>query len=201
MNVDKDRRDILKILIGTSVSLGLGGITVPLVGALIGGKANLVKPSPYGHIEVMLCEDPPRCPDDFSVTVSEIRNASAEGRPLFRLIKKGTMAIPTVFGIVKIDQREYPVAYNIVCTHFGCPVNQSGPADNMVGFFCPCHGSSFSIDRDPASPTFLAALRIAGPAPRPLRPVKVVAARGGELLEPGAPLLDGDVIYAVKAYV
>ncbi len=201
MNVNRDRRDILKILIGTSVTLGFGGITVPLVGALVGSRAGLVKPSPYGHIEVPLCESPPQCPDELGVSVADVRRASAEGRHVFKLLRKGTMAIPVVFGIVKVDQREYPVAYNIVCTHFGCPVNPSGPADNLVGFFCPCHGSTFNIDRDPTSRTFLAALKVAGPAPRPLRPVKVVAVRGGELLEPGTSLLDGDYIYAVKAYV
>ncbi len=66
------------------------------------------------------------------------------------------------------------VAYAGTCTHTGCAVTEWN--DKALHFVCPCHLSEFN----PAS----AALRITGPAPRPLPalPLKIEA---GKLLVAG----------------
>ncbi len=186
--VDQDRRNVLKFFIGSSVALSLGALTVPLVGSVVNTK-NLASSSGYGSVEVVLCEDVDRCPEEYSVSIAELSKG-----PKFMLLKKGTMAIPAVFGLVKAeDGREYPAAYNIICTHFGCPVNPVG-ARYLSGFACPCHGSFFTICKNPngceeagGRRQFLEAYITGGPAPRSLRPI-VVKVRG-------------DRVYALKAYI
>jgi Rieske Fe-S protein len=66
------------------------------------------------------------------------------------------------------------LAYAGTCTHTGCAVTEWN--DKVLHFVCPCHLSEF----DPAR----AALRVAGPAPRPLPalPLKIEA---GKLLVAG----------------
>jgi ubiquinol-cytochrome c reductase iron-sulfur subunit/cytochrome b6-f complex iron-sulfur subunit len=180
--VDEDRRNVLKFFIGSSVALSLGALTTPLVGSVINAKA--LKEG-YGSIEVVLCENVDNCPEEYSVPISELRQG-----PKFVLLKKGNTAIPAVFGLVKAtDGKDYPVAYNTVCTHFGCPVNPTG-GKYLMGFACPCHGSFFTICNNPNGcdgRPFLEAYVSGGPAPRPLRPIKVV--------------VKGDRVYAVKAYI
>jgi len=196
--VDENRRNVLKFFIGSSVALSLGALTTPLVGSVINAKALALK-GEYSSVEVVLCENVDNCPEEYSVPISELR----EG-PKFVLLKKGNMAIPAVFGLVKAtDGKEYPAAYNTVCTHFGCPVNPRG-GKYLTGFGCPCHGSTFLICPDPngcpenaeecaKNPDqckrlpFLEARVTGGPAPRPLRPIKVA--------------VKGDRVYAVKAYI
>jgi cytochrome b6-f complex iron-sulfur subunit len=180
--VDEDRRNVLKFFIGSSVALSLGALTTPLVGSVINAKA--LKEG-YGSIEVVLCENVDNCPEEYSVPISELRQG-----PKFVLLKKGNTAIPAVFGLVKAtDGKDYPVAYNTVCTHFGCPVNPTG-GKYLMGFACPCHGSFFTICNNPNGcdgRPFLEAYVSGGPAPRPLRPIKVA--------------VKGDRVYAVKAYI
>jgi len=195
--VNEDRRNVIKIFIGSSVALSLGALTTPLVGSVINAKALALK-GEYSSIEVVLCENVDNCPEEYSVPISELRQG-----PKFVLLKKGNMAIPAVFGLVKAtDGKEYPAAYNTVCTHFGCPVNPTG-GKYLMGFACPCHGSFFTICNNPngcpadeecaKNPDkckrwpFLEAYVSSGPAPRSLRPIKVV--------------VKGDRIYAVKAYI
>ncbi len=196
--MNEDRRNVLKIFIGSSVALSLGALTAPLVGSVINAKALALK-GEYSSVEVVLCENVDNCPEEYSVPISELRQG-----PKFVLLKKGNMAIPAVFGLVKAtDGKEYPVAYNTVCTHFGCPVNPTG-GKYLMGFACPCHGSFFNICPDPngcvenpdecaKNPDkckrwpFLEAYVSGGPAPRSLRPIKVA--------------VKGDRVYAVKAYI
>lgn len=196
--MNEDRRNVLKIFIGSSVALSLGALTAPLVGSVINTKALALK-GEYSSVEVVLCENVDNCPEEYSVPISELRQG-----PKFVLLKKGNMAIPAVFGLVKAtDGKEYPVAYNTVCTHFGCPVNPTG-GKYLMGFACPCHGSFFNICPDPngcvenpdecaKNPDkckrwpFLEAYVSGGPAPRSLRPIKVA--------------VKGDRVYAVKAYI
>ena len=196
--VDENRRNVLKIFIGSSVALSLGALTTPLVGSVINAKALALKEN-YASVEVVLCENVDNCPEEYSVPISELKQG-----PKFVLLKKGNMAIPAVFGLVKAtDGKEYPAAYNTVCTHFGCPVNPTG-GKYLMGFACPCHGSTFLICPNPngcpeneeecaKNPDkckrwpFLEAYVSGGPAPRPLRPIKVA--------------VKGDRVYAVKAYI
>jgi len=182
--VDENRRNVLKFFIGSSVALSLGALTTPLVGSVINAKALALK-GEYSSVEVVLCENVDNCPEEYSVPISELRQG-----PKFVLLKKGNTAIPAVFGLVKAtDGKEYPVAYNTVCTHFGCPVNPTG-GKYLMGFACPCHGSFFTICNNPNGcdgRPFLEAYVSGGPAPRPLRPIKVA--------------VKGDRVYAVKAYI
>jgi len=182
--VDENRRNVLKFFIGSSVALSLGALTTPLVGSVINTKALALK-GEYSSVEVVLCENVDNCPEENSVPISELRQG-----PKVVLLKKGNMAIPAVFGLVKAtDGKEYPAAYNTVCVHFGCPVNPTG-GKYLMGFGCPCHGSFFNICNNPNGcdgRPFLEAYVSGGPAPRSLRPIKVV--------------VKGDRVYAVKAYI
>ena len=51
------------------------------------------------------------------------------------------------------------VAFSAICTHKGCPVKPDG-----AEFACPCHGSRYDSATGEVT---------AGPAPRPLDPIKV----------------------------
>jgi cytochrome b6-f complex iron-sulfur subunit len=57
--------------------------------------------------------------------------------------------------IYVVKDREGVFAESAVCTHLGCLTR---PNPNEDGFFCPCHGSRFSLDGKVLD----------GPAPRPL---------------------------------
>jgi ubiquinol-cytochrome c reductase iron-sulfur subunit/cytochrome b6-f complex iron-sulfur subunit len=181
--VDENRRETLKIFIGATAALGIGALTTPLVGSLINVKEMKAKAA-HGSIEVVLCESVDNCPEEYSVPIDELRKG-----PKFVLLKKGTMAIPAVFGLVNVGGKEYPVAYNTVCTHFGCPVNPSG-GKYLIGFSCPCHGTQFIICTNPNGcdgHAFLEAYVSAGPAPQSLRPIKVA--------------VKGDRVYALRAVI
>jgi cytochrome b6-f complex iron-sulfur subunit len=67
-------------------------------------------------------------------------------------------------------------AISIICTHLGCIVK---PTAN--GFECPCHGSAFARDG--------AVTR--GPAPRPLRWVRVTTAGGQVVVDESATVPSG----------
>jgi cytochrome b6-f complex iron-sulfur subunit len=54
-------------------------------------------------------------------------------------------------------------AYSARCTHLGCIVKYEHEAPGPPRFACHCHGSVFDINGK----------NIAGPAPRPLTPMKV----------------------------
>ena len=188
--VDEGRRSILRIFIGLAASLGAASLTVAPIAALLTNRIKYVAPAPTGAIEVTLCEDVENCPEEYSVPIHELRRG-----PVFKLLRKDTLAIPVVFGLVQTpDGREFAAAYNIVCTHFGCPVNPTG-SPYLSGFACPCHGSVFTICTNPDGcdtphgfrAAFLEAYVSGGPAPRSLRPVKVI--------------VKGDRVYAVKAYI
>ncbi|MGC9119425.1 MAG: ubiquinol-cytochrome c reductase iron-sulfur subunit [Thermoproteus sp.] len=179
------RREAIKLLIGSSVALGVGAVTTPLAALLSFHRADVVK-SGYASVEVVLCESVDNCPDQYSVPISEL-----EQGPKFVLLQKGSLAIPAVFGLVRAtDGKLYPAAYNIVCTHFGCPVNPLG-GPYLSGFGCPCHGAVYQICADPKGcpngASFLEAAVVAGPAPRALRPIKVA--------------VKGDRVYALRAYI
>jgi len=188
--VDEGRRAVIKISIGFAAALSAAAFTVAPIGTVLANRVKYVKPAPTGSIEVTLCEDVEKCPEEYSVPLYELKKG-----PVFKLLRKDTLAIPVVFGLVKgTDGREYAAAYNIVCTHFGCPVNPVG-SPYLSGFACPCHGSFFTICGDPNGcdtphgfkAAFLEAYVSGGPAARSLRPVKVV--------------VKGDRVYAVKAYI
>jgi cytochrome b6-f complex iron-sulfur subunit len=58
-------------------------------------------------------------------------------------------------------------ALSMVCTHLGCTVDAS-----PNGFVCPCHGSRYD----------LAGGLLAGPAGRPLKPLRVETTAGDKLV-------------------
>jgi len=75
--------------------------------------------------------------------------------------------------LVRLGQSDV-AAFSRVCTHAGCLVQYDESARLLV---CPCHGAEFDPSRQ-AEP-------IAGPAPTPLSPVRVVVDRAtGEVVAP-----------------
>jgi len=63
--------------------------------------------------------------------------------PLQRQVSDGWVAgmAPLVVYIVRLTESEV-VAYDIHCTHLGCPLSYSSGSGSFV---CPCHGGSFDI--------------------------------------------------------
>lgn len=184
------RRTAVKILLGTATALCVGMAATALGGFLVGEDAKYIKPAPTGAIRVVLCQTVDACPDEYSVDLSQL-----EGGPIFKLLQRGTMTIPAVFGLVRSsDSKEYPAAYVPICTHFGCPVNYLKQGRYLSAFSCPCHGSYFVICNELkgcqtgyGTAKFLEAYVAAGPAPRSLRPI-VVGIRGTR-------------VYALEAYI
>ena len=60
-------------------------------------------------------------------------------------------------------------ALSSVCTHLGCITRYQPDRDQIA---CPCHGSRFAMDGEV----------VAGPAPRPLRWLKMALSDKGEIL-------------------
>lgn len=60
-------------------------------------------------------------------------------------------------------------ALSSVCTHLGC-ITRYVPDENVIA--CPCHGSRFGLDGEV----------LEGPAPRPLRCLRMVLSERGEIL-------------------
>jgi Rieske Fe-S protein len=60
-------------------------------------------------------------------------------------------------------------AFSSICTHMSCPVSQI--QNGLI--MCPCHGSEYKISDGSV---------VAGPAPRPLPPVKIKVS-GGQVLQ------------------
>ena len=74
---------------------------------------------------------------------------------IFKVNKDPVIVVHTRTGQYK--------AFNARCTHLGCVV-QYLPDEDPPHFGCNCHGSEFDIN----------GRNIAGPAPRPLTPYKVI---------------------------
>ena len=72
-------------------------------------------------------------------------------------------------------------AISIICTHLGCIVKPSA-----TGFDCPCHGSGFAPDGSV----------VRGPAPQPLRWVKVVVSGATVVVDEGATVPSGTKVSA-----
>ncbi len=71
-------------------------------------------------------------------------------------------------GKIRIVSTEEGIgALSLVCTHLGCIVKES-----TNGFDCPCHGSKFSVEGRVTG----------GPAPRPLRWLRISQSPSGVLL-------------------
>ncbi|ABO09329.1 QcrA and Rieske domain-containing protein [Pyrobaculum calidifontis] len=174
--VDENRRNTIKILIGTTAAVGAGMLATPLVASIIDGRAGYVKPETTGAVKVEICKDVNSCPKELGVPLDELRNG-----PVFKLIRVNSMAIPAVFGLIRAtDGKEYPAAYVAICTHFGCPLNVMG-GKYLTGFNCPCHGSVFTVCNKPegcGNARFLEMYVSGGPAVRSLRSI-VVAVKDG----------------------
>jgi len=74
--------------------------------------------------------------------------------------------IPTIPALIIHDESGFS-AISLVCTHLGCTVESK--AD---GFACPCHGSLYAKDGNV----------VRGPAPKPLRALRVETTANGHLI-------------------
>jgi cytochrome b6-f complex iron-sulfur subunit len=72
-------------------------------------------------------------------------------------------------GIYLVRDAEGFYALNATCTHLGC-LTAWDPDLNQIA--CPCHGSKFSRD----------GVKVAGPAPKPLRWLKTWLSEDGDLM-------------------
>jgi len=192
--VDEGRRNTLKFLLGVCTAAGVAiSIPPPLLSVLSHyGEAPSLDAYPY----VSFCSEDKieECP---YVNLSDVVDAVSQGNGLFRVITKGTIAVPAVFGVVVASNgKRYVIAFNEVCTHFGCPVSPVVNNGQLSLLACPCHGSQFQVITDPSDPAFLGTRVIAGPAPRPLRPVKIYPVDFDEI-----NTKTGGRIYVLGAYI
>jgi Rieske Fe-S protein len=76
----------------------------------------------------------------------------------------GTIVAATKTVITQPAAGEFK-AFSSICTHMSCPVSQI--QNGLI--MCPCHGSEYKISDGSV---------VAGPAPRPLPPVKIKVSGG-----------------------
>jgi Rieske Fe-S protein len=81
------------------------------------------------------------------------------------LFEQPASGLPAILVRLAKDQL---VAYEAICTHAKCVVSFD-PDRRLI--ICPCHGAEFDPSRNAAV--------VAGPAPRPLPPIKVRVDRDG----------------------
>jgi len=79
----------------------------------------------------------------------------------------GGLILPTARIVLSRSSNGTVHGFSAVCTHQGCTVTSI--RNGMIG--CPCHGSRFDAQTGAV---------LAGPAPRPLPPIRVVI-RDGEI--------------------
>ena len=80
----------------------------------------------------------------------------------------GTAFVPPGRSVALFRDAEGVFAISTICTHLGCIVKNTAE-----GFECPCHGSRFTADGSVAK----------GPAPKPLRWLKVSAVAAGFIVD------------------
>lgn len=93
----------------------------------------------------------------------------------------GTAFVPPGRSMAVFRDAEGVFAISTVCTHLGCIVRPT--AD---GFECPCHGSRFAADGSVTQ----------GPAPQPLRWLKVSSSGGGWVVDEAAIVPPGTKVNA-----
>ncbi len=117
-------------------------------------------PLAYGILRYLI---PPLSPEEGSgISIGSLASIPLvqNGVKLLRINKKGVF-------IYKDDSGQL-TAFSAMCTHLGCLVEYHPEAHQ---FKCNCHGSVFDITGK----------NIAGPAPRPLPPYRVVV-RGDDVI-------------------
>lgn len=89
-----------------------------------------------------------------TIRVASVSDIALNSAKIVRFNKDPVIVVHTQGGQFK--------AFSARCTHLGCVV-QFKPDEGAPHFSCNCHGSQFDINGK----------NIAGPAPRPLTPLKV----------------------------
>jgi menaquinol-cytochrome c reductase iron-sulfur subunit len=126
---------------------GIGALIAALVGIPVVGFAAMpffrARTAPQLLPEMV----PPTIRSDVWSAAGELDEyAIAEPQlvPLQRQISDGWVAgmAPAVVYLVRLTESEV-VAYDIHCTHLGCPLSYSSGSGSFV---CPCHGGSFDIN-------------------------------------------------------
>ena len=93
----------------------------------------------------------------------------------------GTAFVPPGRSMAIFQDAEGVFAISTVCTHLGCIVKPTAE-----GFECPCHGSRFAADGSVTR----------GPAPQPLRWLKVSASGGQWVVDEAATVPSGTKVNA-----
>lgn len=93
----------------------------------------------------------------------------------------GTAFVPTGRSMAVFKDDEGVFAISTVCTHLGCIVNPT-----TEGFECPCHGSRFAADGSVTR----------GPAPQPLRWLKVSSSGSQWIVDEAASVPAGTKVNA-----
>ena len=141
---DPTKRDLLKLVTGSAVLIGVGAIAWPLIDSMSPAKDVLalssvevdLAPVPEGQAITVVWRGKPIFVR--SRTGQEIKEA--EDTPLNQLIDPQSDA-----ARVKPGKEKWLVVIGI-CTHLGCvPLGNklSDPRGDFGGWFCPCHGSQY----------------------------------------------------------
>lgn len=93
----------------------------------------------------------------------------------------GEAFVPPDRAVAVFKDAEGVYAISTICTHLGCVVKA-----HPDGFECPCHGSRFQADGAVSK----------GPAPRPLKWLKVTTADGGFHIDEGKDVPPGTRVKA-----
>ena len=141
---DPTKRDLLKLVTGSAVVIGMGAIAWPLIDSMSPAKDVLalssvevdLAPVPEGQAITVVWRGKPIFVR--SRTGQEIKEA--EDTPLNQLIDPQSDV-----DRVKPGKEKWLVVIGI-CTHLGCvPLGNklSDPRGDFGGWFCPCHGSQY----------------------------------------------------------
>lgn len=141
---DPTKRDMLKLVTGSAVAIGVGALAWPLIDSMNPAKDVLalssvevdLAPVPEGQAITVVWRGKPIFVR--SRTAKEIKEA--EDVPLNQLIDPQADS-----ARVKPGKEKWLVVIGI-CTHLGCvPLGNktTDPRGDWGGWFCPCHGSQY----------------------------------------------------------
>lgn len=137
----------------------IGALIAVIVGIPVAGFASVPFFRARTPIRVISDAVPPTLRSDAWVSAGQLDDFDV-GEPRLVLLQRdvtdGWVSGPQeVAAYVVRETEEAVVAFDIHCTHLGCPLAFSS---GSATFLCPCHGGSFDVQGDVLS----------GPPPRPM---------------------------------